>query len=142
MVFQPPALATTSTPASPTTKRQQFTLPCISVANNSSSIITQAQRNKQAACNATEKKSKAPRRKLGPGCGLLDWIRLCRSKKDLAGNGGVPRPVTEEELAKHNTPDDAWTAIRGIYAYMCVCRWVYANICMYIKLSCNHVGIR
>ena len=53
------------------------------------------------------------KRKLGPGCGLLDWIRLCRSKIDLAGNGGTPRPVTLEELAQHDKEDDAWTAIRG-----------------------------
>ena len=58
--------------------------------------------------------SKSPRRRaLGPGCSLLDWIRLSRSGKDLAGTGGEKRVVTEAELAKHNTLDDAWTAIRG-----------------------------
>ena len=57
--------------------------------------------------------TKSGKRKLGPGCGLLDWIRLCRSKTDLAGNGGTPRPVSLEELAEHDMEDDAWTAIRG-----------------------------
>lgn len=63
---------------------------------------------------AAENKAKPSRRgKLGPGCSLIDWIRLCRSKKDLGCNGGKPKPVTEEELAQHNSPSDAWTAIRG-----------------------------
>ena len=62
------------------------------------------------------------KRKLGPGCGLLDWIRLCR-KTDMASNGGKPRPVTTEELAKHDKEDDAWTAIRGeqINSYITNC---------------------
>lgn len=48
-----------------------------------------------------------------PRYGLLDWIKLCRSGKDLTGVGGNKLNVTEEELARHNTPEDAWTAIRG-----------------------------
>lgn len=56
------------------------------------------------------------KRKLGPGYGLMGWIRLCRSGQDLTGVGKVNgMVVTEEELAKHNTPDDAWTAIRGAF---------------------------
>ena len=71
--------------------------------------------NGAARSSKTENKAKSTKRgKLGPGCSLLDWIRLCRSKKDLGCNGGKPRPVTEEELAQHNSPDDAWTAIRGM----------------------------
>lgn len=63
--------------------------------------------------------SKSPRRRaLGPGCSLLDWIRLSRSGQDLAGTGGEKRVVTEAELAKHNTVDDAWTAIRGTHLYL------------------------
>ena len=57
-----------------------------------------------------EKKS---RKNLGPGCGLLDWVRLGKSGKDLTGVNGASLCVTEEELAKHCTMDDAWTAIRG-----------------------------
>ena len=50
---------------------------------------------------------------LGKGCGLFDWIRLCRTSKDLPGTGGKHLQVSVEELAEHNTTDDAWTAIRG-----------------------------
>ena len=61
-----------------------------------------------------ETSTKTSRRvKLGPGCGLLDWIRLTRSKKDIAGNGGTMLTVTEEELAEHCTEEDAWTCVRG-----------------------------
>ena len=50
--------------------------------------------------------------KRGPGKGLLDWIKLCRSFKqqNTAGRIGV---VTFEELRKHNKEDDCWTAFRG-----------------------------
>ncbi len=52
--------------------------------------------------------------KLGKGCSLLDWIRLCRSKKtEFCCNDGTPRGVSERELALHSTKEDAWTAIRG-----------------------------
>lgn len=107
MLQPPPALATKSTPPSPTAQRKNITL---GITQN------QAQRNAQA-----EKKKRSAKRKLGPGCSLMDWIRLCRSKKDLGCNGGVPKPVTEEELAQHNTPDDAWTAIRGMSRAVCLC---------------------
>ena len=62
---------------------------------------------------AAKPSSGGGKRKLGPGCGLLDWIRFCRKTKDLAGNGGVKRQITLDELEQHCTEDDAWTAIRG-----------------------------
>lgn len=63
----------------------------------------------------------AAKRKLGKGCSLLDWIRLCRTKKrEIAGPGGEKMSVTLSELAKHNKEEDAWTAIKGIFGvYVC-----------------------
>ncbi|XP_075166001.1 cytochrome b5 reductase 4 [Haematobia irritans] len=57
-----------------------------------------------------------PRNKcaLKPGHSLMDWIRLGNSGADLSGTKGRIIPVTLEELAKHNTRDNAWMAIRGV----------------------------
>ena len=65
------------------------------------------------------------RRKLPRGYGLLDWIRLCRKEKDLAGTDGEKRKITEEELANHCTEDDAWTAINSnFFRYFArTCNW-------------------
>lgn len=43
----------------------------------------------------------------------MDWVRLGSSNYDLAGTKGVIRPISYEELAKHNKVDDIWLAIRG-----------------------------
>ena len=48
---------------------------------------------------------------MGPGYSLMDWIRYTRQTPDLAGNQGILRRVTVEELAKHNKNDDCWLAI-------------------------------
>ena len=56
-----------------------------------------------------------PRNKvsLAPGHSLLDWIRLGKSGKDLTGVGGRRLDVTEDELEKHCSQEDAWTALKG-----------------------------
>lgn len=52
----------------------------------------------------------------------MDWVRLGNTNCDLAGTKGIIRPVSSEELRKHNTRKDAWLAIRGkvynVTAYM------------------------
>lgn len=56
-----------------------------------------------------------PRNKvvLQPGHSLMDWIRLGHSGKDLTGVNGKIMDISQEELQKHNKPNDAWTALRG-----------------------------
>ena len=52
----------------------------------------------------------------------MDWIRLTKSGKDLAGTGGRILNVTSQELRKHNKRIDAWMALNGkvynVSAYM------------------------
>ena len=57
-----------------------------------------------------------PRNKvaLAPGYSLMDWIKLTKSGKDLAGTGGKILQVTRSELKKHNKRKDAWLALNGI----------------------------
>lgn len=109
-----PSLATvtrSTPPSSPTVVRKQMTLPNFAAAPT----LTMSPPPPSSPKTSKVPGSKSPRRRaLGPGCSLLDWIRLSRSGKDLAGTGGEKRVVTEAELAKHNTIDDAWTAIRGM----------------------------
>jgi hypothetical protein len=50
---------------------------------------------------------------LGKGYSLMDWIRFTKETPDLAGNQGILRKITYEELAKHNKEDDCWLAIYG-----------------------------
>ncbi len=45
---------------------------------------------------------------------MFEWNVLCDSGQDLTGVGGQLRNVTLEELEKHSTEKDAWTAVRGI----------------------------
>ena len=56
-----------------------------------------------------------PRNKvaLRPGYSLMDWIRLTKSGKDLAGTRGRILSVTPAELRKHNKKNDAWMALNG-----------------------------
>lgn len=47
---------------------------------------------------------------LEPGHSALDWANL---GGDLRGTSQFPLRVSAEELKRHNTEQDAWTAIRG-----------------------------
>ena len=142
----PSPLATNSTPpSSPTVQtRTKMTLPLSGAfsSHTLSAATCPMSKTQQSALKpnanggagsekAGSKAKPARRGKLGPGCSLLDWIRLCRSKKDLGCNGGKPRPVTEEELAEHNSPDDAWTAIRGMHA------WKAGLLCLLLNTLCK-----
>lgn len=65
-----------------------------------------------AAKPAKEKKGRG-KVALGPKCSALDWARLTQSGENLRGvEGGLIR-VTKEELAKHKSRDDAWSAFNG-----------------------------
>lgn len=103
--------------SSPTVSPRRMQLNIATTASSGATTATASKHSAVLSNNRVQpvaspmKKSK--KRKLGPGCGLLDWIRLCRKMKDLAGNGGVVRSITVEELGKHNTEEDAWTAING-----------------------------
>lgn len=45
------------------------------------------------------------------GYSLMDWIRFTRETPNLAGNQGILRRITVDELANHSTLDDCWIAI-------------------------------
>lgn len=58
------------------------------------------------------------RGKLEAGKGLLGWIKLCRKyKQENATNAQTV--VSFEELRKHNTENDCWTAFRGSFIRTC-----------------------
>eukprot|EP00190_Bangiopsis_sp_CCMP1999_P003821 CAMPEP_0198733234 /NCGR_PEP_ID=MMETSP1475-20131203/43862_1 /TAXON_ID= ORGANISM="Unidentified sp., Strain CCMP1999" /NCGR_SAMPLE_ID=MMETSP1475 /ASSEMBLY_ACC=CAM_ASM_001111 /LENGTH=119 /DNA_ID=CAMNT_0044496495 /DNA_START=137 /DNA_END=492 /DNA_ORIENTATION=+ len=59
----------------------------------------------QMRVGSARKPGKVP---LKPGRSQLDWLR---TKKSI--RLGPQRGVSTEELSKHKTKDDAWTAIRG-----------------------------
>ena len=50
---------------------------------------------------------------LGKGFSLMGWIRFSKSTPNIAGNNGILRPITHDELLKHNKEDDCWTVIYG-----------------------------
>jgi len=50
---------------------------------------------------------------LAPGHSHMDWMRRTNSEPNMAGTGGRLLKVGRKELSKHNTKEDAWTAIRG-----------------------------
>ena len=70
--------------------------------------------NKLKSTTLSPARRTVSKRKMPAGKGLIDWIRLCRSKAtDLTGVGGVRITVTPEQLSQHNKEEDCWTAVRG-----------------------------
>ena len=53
-------------------------------------------------------------RHIHPGYSMFDWTRYTQTAGDLTGVGGQIRKVSQEELAKHNRDEDAWTVVRGM----------------------------
>ena len=87
-------------------KLNDSSLNTITVSNNS-------ENDKSTLSASNSGKSELNRKKiiLGPGYSLMDWIRFSRQTPDLAGNQGILRLITLEELAKHKKKDDCWLAI-------------------------------
>lgn len=95
------------------------------VDKSESSLLFPAPISPQIVSSGTESILSRQKVALKPGRSLMDWIRLGRSGQDLTGVGGQTLNVTSAELAKHNTPEDAWIAIRGkilldVYLYITV----------------------
>ena len=66
----------------------------------------------------TERKQRI-RSVLGSGKGLLDWIKLCRRFKQQ-NSAGEQITVSFEELQRHNTEGDCWTAFRGCILHLAI----------------------
>ena len=67
---------------------------------------------------------------LEKGYSLMDWIRYSKSTPNIAGNYGVLRKITYEELALHDKPDDCWMAIFGKYSHFFIVKdnsYVFMN---------------
>jgi hypothetical protein len=49
---------------------------------------------------------------------LLDWYRLCEDSTNLAGNHGIIRQISIDELAMHNKEEDCWIAVYGLFVFL------------------------
>ena len=69
----------------------------------------------ESAQVASSSSSSAKRKKvrLAPGHSQLDWMKRTTSGEDMNGAGGAVRKISMEEVALHNTEDDAWMVISG-----------------------------
>ncbi|KAI8983490.1 cytochrome b5-like heme/steroid binding domain-containing protein [Pilobolus umbonatus] len=61
---------------------------------------------------ATKQPKNRQKVKLSPGHSPLDWAKLTSSGQNLRGVYQLGR-YTIEDIRKHRTPEDAWTAIHG-----------------------------
>ena len=50
----------------------------------------------------------------------MEWIRLTKSGRDLAGTGGRFINVTADELRKHRKRGDAWIALNGKFSSLII----------------------
>lgn len=111
--------------------------PLLTKATVTTSSPTAGRQRTEALESVISRRKKVP---FEIGHNPLDWLRLCKSKKDLSGkrgsflcwisplasndslvhsassaglNGsGLRRDITLAEVALHHTPEDAWTVIR------------------------------
>lgn len=103
-----------SLPTSPT-PFQKITAPDLKPGSPKPSQLLAPTTETQCTTASSGSATGNPRNKcaLQPGHSLMDWIRLGNSGKDLTGVGGSMRAVSPKELSTHNTPGDAWLALRG-----------------------------
>ena len=74
------------------------------------SVPSAAQSRGRLGLNGAKSAGRQPKH---PGYSLFEWNKLCASGQDLAGLGGRLLEVSPDELARHNTESDCWTAVRG-----------------------------
>lgn len=82
-----------------------------------SGIFPAPNSQQRISTNDNDQKNRRSKVALKPGRSLMDWIRLANSGKDIQGYSGRNLEITTSELAKHNTIDNCWMAIRGIVPY-------------------------
>lgn len=76
--------------------------------------LSQNQSNSATSPNKNDNPEQARKKfTLGKGYSLMDWIKFTKETPDLAGNKGIIRKITYEEMAKHNKEEDCWLAIGG-----------------------------
>ncbi|CAF0714785.1 unnamed protein product [Brachionus calyciflorus] len=90
------------------TKKSEMNISnSLKINNKSLLAVEETNRENDGGSASNDRKKYA----LGRGYSLMDWIRFTKESTDLAGNKGILRPVTYEELAKHDKVDDCWMAI-------------------------------
>ena len=151
--FQPPnspkptrqgSLANSSLTVSANSSTLNTSLSCT---HREQPVATMGDSPVPATCPVAKKgKSTGCKRNLKKGCGLLDWIRLCKTyKKELGDRFGETRPITPAELALHNTEESAWTAVRGVCVCICLhmCAVIstplFPNVCRSSTLYDNFI---
>lgn len=61
-----------------------------------------------------DSKKKSSTKQVHPGYSMFDWNKVCNSGNDMSGTKGQLLQVSHEELARHCTEGDLWTAVRGV----------------------------